>query len=111
MEPSYSSILKNFVYFPFRFFGLFFFGSPFPRFDIWFIDSDVAVDLETNKLLPCTTTRDVDDIEEGTKLIEMLGSSLGVWFVTKLGTTKVEKNRWNLKFCEASRAPFPQHGF
>lgn len=53
----------------------------------------MGVDLETNKLLPCITTRDVDDTKEGTKLIKMLGSSLGAWFVTKLGTTKVEKNR------------------
>jgi hypothetical protein len=49
----------------------------------------VGVDLETNKLLPYTTTRDVGDHEEGTKLIKMLGDSLGVWFVAKLGTAKV----------------------
>ncbi len=41
----------------------------------------MGVDLETNKLLPFTTTRDVGDNEEGAKLVEMLSDSLGVWFV------------------------------
>jgi hypothetical protein len=45
------------------------------------INSNVGVDSKTNKLLPFTTTRDVDDNEEGVKPIEMLGDSLGVWFV------------------------------
>jgi hypothetical protein len=59
----------------------------------------VGVDSKTNKLLPFTTTRDVGDNEEGAKLVEMLGDSMGVWFVTKSCTTEVEKKRSNLKFC------------
>jgi hypothetical protein len=58
----------------------------------------VGVDLETNKLLPFTATRDVGDNEEGAKLIEMLGDSLGVWFVIKSGIVEVKKKRQNLKF-------------
>ncbi len=52
----------------------------------------------TNKFLPFTTTRDVGDSEEGAKPIEMLGDSLGVWFVVELSIAKVEKKRQNLKF-------------
>jgi len=58
----------------------------------------VGVDLETHTLLPFTTTRDVGDNEEGAKLVKMLGDSLGVWFVVKLGIPEVKKKKQNLKF-------------
>jgi hypothetical protein len=53
----------------------------------------VGVDLETNKLLPFTVATNVGDNEEGGKVVEMLGDSLGVWFVVKLGTAEVEKKK------------------
>jgi len=53
----------------------------------------VRVDSKTNKPLPFTTTEDVGDNEEGAKLVEMLGDSLGVWFVAKSSTIEVEKKR------------------
>ncbi len=59
----------------------------------------MGVNSKTKKLLPFITTWDVGDNEEGAKLVEMLGDSLGVWFVVELGTTEVEKKRGNLKFC------------
>jgi hypothetical protein len=81
-------------------FGSFFFGSILLRFDIQSIDSDVGIDLKTNKLLPFIVAIDVGDNEEGAKLVEMLGDSLGVRFVSELDIAKVEKKRRNLKFCE-----------
>jgi hypothetical protein len=59
----------------------------------------VGVDLETNKLLPFTITTNVGDNEEGVKLVEMLGDSLGVWFVVELGIAEAEKKKQNFKFC------------
>jgi len=53
----------------------------------------VGVDLETNKLLPFTVATNVGDNEEGAKLVEMLGDSLGVWFVVELGTIEAGKNK------------------
>jgi hypothetical protein len=67
----------------------------------------VGVDSKTKKLLPFITTWDVNDNEKGAKLVEMLGDSLGVWFVVELGTVKFEKKIGNLKFCKASKVPFP----
>jgi hypothetical protein len=51
------------------------------------------VDSKTNKLLPFIPIRDVGDNEEGAKLVEMLGDSLGVWFITKSGIVEVENKR------------------
>ncbi len=59
----------------------------------------MGIDLKTNKLLPFIVAVDVGDNEEGVKLVEMLGDSLGVWFVVELGVAKVEKKRRSLKFC------------
>jgi hypothetical protein len=53
----------------------------------------VGVDLETNKLLPFTIPTNVGDNEEGAKLVEMLGDSLGVWFVIELDTAEAEKKK------------------
>ncbi len=53
----------------------------------------MGVDSKTNKLLPCITTRDVNDNEEGANLVKMLGNSLGVWFVAKYGIIEVEKKK------------------
>ncbi len=58
----------------------------------------MGVDSKTNNLLPFTATKDIGDNEEGVKLVEMLGESLGVWFVAKLNIVKVENKRQNLKF-------------
>ncbi len=59
----------------------------------------MGVDSKTNKLLPFIAARDVGDSEVGTKPVEMLGGSLGVWFVAKSCSVEVEKKRQNLKFC------------
>jgi hypothetical protein len=76
-----------------NFFSFFVFGSILLRFDIRSIDSDLGIDLKTNKLLPFIVAIDVSDNKDGTQLVEMLGDLLGVWFVSKLGIAKVEKKR------------------
>jgi hypothetical protein len=59
----------------------------------------MGVDSKTNKLLPFIVVGNVGDNEVGTKLVEMLGDSLGVWFVAKSCSVEVEKKKQNLKFC------------
>jgi hypothetical protein len=73
------------------FFGFFFFGLTLLGLDLRSIDSDVGVDLKTNKLLPFIVTIDVGDNEKGAKLVEMLSDSLGVQFLAELSVAKVEK--------------------
>jgi hypothetical protein len=41
-------------------------------------NSNVGVDLKTNKLLPFIVARNVGDNEKEIKLVKMLGDSLGV---------------------------------
>lgn len=68
----------------------------------------MGLDLKTNKLLPFTVATNVGDNEEGSKVVEMLGDSLGVWFVVELGTAEAEKKNETSSSVEASRVPFPQ---
>ncbi len=65
----------------------------------------MGVDSKTNKLLPFIIAGDVGDNEEGAKLVEMLGDSLGMWFVIELSIAKVEKKRGNLKLCGGFKGP------